>query len=835
MNHLLRVLALGALLHDLGKVVRRAGGGRETHSAQGAAFLSPFCHASEDGRQILQCIKYHHGKELSGANLPTDALAYVVYEADNIAAGLDRRDKEEKENWGFESTSSLENVCNRLEKPREDSLFPDSYFSLKKLDAKEAPNYPVENGESLGTKGAYGAIVDSLKANFQRKAPQDMEPNELLRILEDTMVYVPSSTAMQEVCDISLYDHVKMTAAIAGAMMRYMRSHGIADYKTFCFTEGKAHRQDETMLFVSGDFSGIQKFIYRVPTKGAMRMLRGRSFYLQMVLENAIDDLLDQLGLSRANLIYSGGGHFYMLVDHSEETKEILRKGFEEINRKLLSLYGTALYLAAGWVPVCAAELMDEMAVKENMFRRVNGVVAKKKQNRYSVDMIRAMTDPTSALNHMENGMRECGICHRSVKESELRAYEAQKEDDAVDIENMQVCPQCNGMYLLGKSIIDDHPILAVLNQRVEDSLDLAALGEGRWLKAIDSKAGQDYQKKGCLVRIYSKNDSSTSELISSRLWVGDYACEKDGKALDFGEMALWAGGEKEEKGIKRLGVLRADVDWLGATFMAGIPKTYRTLSRLAALSRSLSMFFAKIITDVCQKRLPKGQKPFYLFQKKPGDHMVHIVYSGGDDLFLVGAWDDLLEMAVDLREAFRRYTNGKLSFSAGWGIFSPSYPVIRMAKDTGDLEDLAKKTKKTKDSLALFGTAAEEGQVTPVFSWQDFQKNVCHEKLDFLLSHFYLEGIDKGEDSREKIPAGKSLLYRILELLQAKPFNLARFAYTLARLEPTRKGTTEAEKACYREIREKLYQWGRGSEEEQLALETALRLVIYRMRDKED
>lgn len=835
MNHLLRVLAMGALLHDLGKVVRRAGGGRETHSAEGAAFLSPFCHESEDGRQILQCIKYHHRKELSGANLPTDALAYVVYEADNIAAGLDRRDKEEKANWGFESTSSLENVCNRLEKPKEGSLFPDSYFSLKKLDAKEAPNYPVENGESLGTKGAYGAIVDSLKANFQRKAPQDMEPNELLRILEDTMVYVPSSTAMQEVCDISLYDHVKMTAAIAGAMMRYMRSHGIADYKTFCFTEGKAHRQDETMLFVSGDFSGIQKFIYRVPTKGAMRMLRGRSFYLQMVLENAIDDLLDQLGLSRANLIYSGGGHFYMLVDHSEETKEILRKGFEEINRKLLSLYGTALYLAAGWVPVCAAELMDETVVNENMFRRVNGVVAKKKQNRYSVDMIRAMTDPTSAFNHMENGMRECGLCHRSMDEGKLSAYKVPQNDDEDDAEVMQVCPQCNGMYLLGKSMIDDKPVFAVLNRYVKGSLSLAAPGEERWLKAVNYDEGVTYQKEGSLVRIYSKNDSTTSEAISTRLWVGDYACQVDGQIQDFADMAQLAGGKKDEKGIKRLGVLRADVDWLGAVFMAGIPGKYRTLSRSAALSRSLSMFFAKIITDVCCKKLPKGQKPFYLFNEKPGNRLIHVVYAGGDDVFLVGAWDDLLEMAVDLREAFRRYTNGKLSFSAGWGIFSPTYPVIRMAQDTGDLEDKAKKTKPTKDSLALFGVSTEEGQMTPVFSWQDFQENVCGEKLQFLLSHFLLEGIPAADAGRGKIPGGKSLLYRLLGLLKTKPFNLARFAYALARLEPVKKDTTEAEKICYREIREKLYQWGRGSTEEQLALETALRLVIYRMRDKED
>lgn len=830
MNHLLRVLVIGSLLHDAGKIVGRASGERKTHSELGAAFLFPFCHESEDGRQILQCIKYHHGRELSGADLPADALAYVVYEADNIAAGLDRREKGEASSWGFDASLSLENVCNRL-----GAEGKDSYFALKKLDAKEAPNYPIENGKYSGTPGAYGAIVDSLKANFQLKPPQDMEANELLRILEDTMVYVPSSTATQEVCDISLYDHVKMTAAIAGAMMRYMKHHGIVDYKTFCFKEGKAHRQDETMLFVSGDFSGIQKFIYRVPTKGAMRMLRGRSFYLQMVLENAIDDLLDQLGLSRANLIYSGGGHFYMLVDNSEETKTILEKGFEGINRKLLSPYGTALYLAAGWVPVCAAELMDETVVGENMFRRVNGVVAKKKQNRYSVDMIRAMTDPTSPLNHMENGMRECGLCHRSVKESKLRAYEAQREGDAVDIESMQVCPQCNGMYRLGKSIIDEKPIFAVLNHYVKGSLSLAAPGEERWLKAVTSEEGIAYQKDGSLVRIYSKNDSTTSEAISTRLWVGDYACQVGGQVQDFADMAILAGGQKDEKGIKRLGVLRADVDWLGAVFMAGIPGKYRTLSRSAALSRSLSMFFSKIISDVCCKRLPSGQKPFYLFNEKPGNRMVHVVYAGGDDVFLVGAWDDLVETAVDLREAFRRYTNGKLSFSAGWGIFSPSYPVIRMAQDTGDLEDKAKKTNPTKDSLALFGISAEEGQETPVFPWQSFQENVCKEKLHFLLSHFQLEGIPDAAEGNGKIPAGKSLLYRILELLKAKPFNLARFAYTLARLEPVKKGTTEAEKDCYKEIREKLYQWGRGSEADKMALETALRLVIYRMRDKED
>lgn len=828
MNHLLRVVVIASLLHDIGKVVIRATGERKSHSVLGSDFLFPFCHASGDGKEILQGVRYHHGKDLQGAGLSSDALAYVVYEADNIAAGLDRRDKDKNSVFRFDAELSLENVCNQLE-----TEGTASYFALKKLDAKEDPNYPVDSPRPIANPGAYQAIMDQLQANFRLKPPQDMMPNELLRILEDTLTYVPSSTATGQVCDISLYDHVKMTAAVAGAMVRYMALHGISDYRSFCCKDNQAHRKEDTMLFVSGDFSGIQKFIYRVPTKGAMRMLRGRSFYLQIVLENAIDEMLDTLGLSRANLIYSGGGHFYMLVDNSPETIALLEKGFHAINSKLLSLYGTALYLATGWVPVNAAELMDETRGRENMFRRVNREVAKKKQNRYDATLVAELTNPDSSLNHIENGMRECGLCYRSVKEAELSAYKAQRNGDD-DEEKMQVCPQCNGMYELGKSIIDEKPIFAVLNKQVPGSLSLVSPGDDRWLKAVSMEEGKAYVEKGQLIRVYSKNDSTTSELIATRLWVGDYACEMKGVPLDFEEMAQQSGGDAEEKSIKRLGVLRADVDWLGATFMAGIPAPYRTLSRSAALSRSLSMFFSKIISDVCRKRLPKGQKPFYLFHEKPGDRMVHIVYAGGDDLFLVGAWDDLLEMAVDLRETFRRYTNGKLSFSGGLGLFSPSYPVIRMAQDTGDLEDLAKKKNPLKDSLALFGLPTGEMGETPIFSWQDFQGKVCREKLGFLLSHFRLLGINEEEETKNRIAAGKSLLYRILGLLEAKKFNLARFAYTLARLEPVGKQVTAEEKACYTEIRNQLYRWARGSESDRLALETALRLVIYRMRDKE-
>ena len=61
---------------------------------------------------------------------------------------------------------------------------------------------------------------------------------------------------------------------------------------------------------ISGDISGIQNFIYTIPSKGALKSLRGRSFYLEILMEQIVDELLDALQLTRANLIYNGGGHF---------------------------------------------------------------------------------------------------------------------------------------------------------------------------------------------------------------------------------------------------------------------------------------------------------------------------------------------------------------------------------------------------------------------------------------------------------------------------------------------------------------------------------------------
>ena len=211
-------------------------------------------------------------------------------------------------------------------------------------------------------------------------------------------------------------------------------------------------------------------------------------------------------------------------------------------------------------------------------------------------------------------------------------------------------------------------------------------------------------------------------------------------------------------------------------------------------------------------------------------------MYSGGDDLFLVGAWDELIGLAVDIRRAFRRFTNGKLTFSAGVGLFKPGVPISTMARETGRLEDAAKDVP-GKDSIALFGTPADtsaggtEAEKPQRYPWDVFIDKVCGEKLGFLKENFSKIA---GQKNDAKLSTGMSGFYKILEFLRkdedAPQIDLARFAYTLARLDP---GEKSEARGAYQNVRGKFYEWYRNADDRR-QLRTAVELAIYGLRSKD-
>ena len=830
----LTIVEKAALLADIERICIRVATDNKSLQEYGIEYICPSLKGSPTGQQILHCTHALREDSLKMNEYPKDDLSYIVHEATVVASAKE----ENKDLISFEEDFStpLENIFNLF-----DGAGEKSYFAFKSM---EEINFPQPKSKVVVSRDNYVRLIDSLRESFQNKIIEEISPNELLRILENTVINVPYSINSEDTNDVSLYDHARITAAVATSLFRYCNTYGITDYQEFCWNHAKANRSVKTMLFISADFSGIQKFIYRVHSKGALRMLRGRSFYLDIVLENVVDELLEKLSLSRANLIYCGGGHFYVLADNTKETKKVLQDSLNEVNHKLAEMFSASLYLAFAWEEICADDLMIQKTwQKRNIFQKVGEKLSVAKQKRYDAKTLAELFNPNNPINIARKDSRECGLCHRSV--SSLKPYIAQINYGETN--SIEVCDVCNGLYQLGKDILEHKTLFVVVegSEKPDNSVALPSSFGNRFLVAVNVQSLDAFKEKGSILRVYEKNEIGMTVRDALRIWVGDYAAEKDNKVLDLSDFAHMAGAATTETGIKRLGVLRADVDNLGAAFVAGLRKTehdnpdcYATLSRYSTLSRQLTMFFKKTIIDVCKKQLPEGVAPFYLFNNKGSTgRLLHIIYSGGDDLFLVGAWDDLLEFAIDLRNTFRVYTNGKLSFSAGLGLFGSKYPISRIAEAAGKLEDAAKELE-GKDGIALFGEHTEYRNTkvkekVPLFKWSAFEEKVCKEKLHFLLQHFALEGMT--EDTGKNLQVGKSLLYRLMVLLTTprnSGFNLARFAYTIARLEPDKKRNTDRI-PCYQEVRKKLFRWAQ-SEEDKLEMVAAIQLIIYRMRDKQ-
>lgn len=104
-----------------------------------------------------------------------------------------------------------------------------------------------------------------------------------------------------------------------------------------------------------------------------------------------------------------------------------------------------------------------------------------------------------------------------------------------------------------------------ILSEKEDNALELPL---GYYLVAEDEK---ELQKRMLIgdskyVRTYGKNKMYTGKNVATKLWVGNYHSDCN----TFEEMA------KKSEGIERIGVLRADVDNLGTTFVSWDLKMHR-------------------------------------------------------------------------------------------------------------------------------------------------------------------------------------------------------------------------------------------------------------------
>lgn len=754
-------LTFGSLLHDIGKVVYRGISVRGTHSKLGAKFIEELAAQNSDfggecGRKIVEQIRYHHAEEIRSAScLDDSSLAFITYFADNISAGMDRKSEGDEQAAYFDRNAKLRKIFNIIN---------------------------GRHGDATIEHEDYNTIRERIHKGLIEMGLRQSDLNSLLNLLEATTDKIPSSTNRSELIDVSLFDHAKTTAAIAACIYEYLSDHGISNYREALFDRQKSSRFYEKPMFLlcSWDMSGIQSFIYNISGSGALKQLRARSLYLELMLEHVSDELLERLELSRANLLYTGGGHAYLLLPNTRQTKAIFEDFCDELQKWFIKHYGIDLYLATSLVECSANDLANKGEDKQRyskLYQELSEGLSAAKASRYDAHTIKELN--FGGVGEYDHS-RECEECHRS---------------DA-DINENNLCPLCVSLGKISASLIHKDVFVVVETPKDEDAASFGRIGLTLpFDKQLVMYSRDEYlATRPAFVRIYTKNSWDMGVKLSTHLWMGDYT-------VDTGEAGISAYASQgstleEDHGIKRLGVLRADVDNLGTVFASGVPVEKASISRTSTLSRALSYFFKYRINGILED----------------GHYQAQIIYSGGDDLFLIGNWNDIIHAARDIRREFLAFTeNDSITISAGTGMFGEKYPIASMAAKTGELEDAAKgyttDDGKTKNAIALWSDRT-------VFNWNDFE-NLVIPKFEEICKIF-----DKNE-------RGTAFIYRLVSLLRGgqDQIFLPRLAYLLARSFENEKEGTDTSSV-------RLYDWATDAHE-RTALITALEWYVYSVREK--
>lgn len=735
-------LVYGSLLHAIGKVIQGSSYDERDIGTIGSEWFKRF----SDNKKIAQQIAKTTSIDVT-TELAPDSLVYITSAAAKIASGLKGAVKTQERKEDFLSKQSdIFNVFSDSHSQR--------YLDARPLELGGEPNYAKKATEP-SDQSDYDRIVETLEKEFERLDFSQSQIDALLNLLESTLSYVPVSTRTKELSDISLATYSRLTAGFALAIEEYLADKKCRDYEKVLGQDLEAFYSEKAFLLASFDLSGIQDFIYNIATVGAAKQLKARSLYLDFMGEHIADSLLEKLELTRANLLYVGGGHAYFILPNTEKTIEILASFEAEFNQFLVQHFHTGLYVAFGWSPFSANDMTTTLENYRKVYQTTSRMISQKKISRYDAKTLLELNQGG------KSSQRECAICHSVEKLT--------KHND------QEVCHICAGMYRFSKEIQEQYYLVTK-----EKGLPI---GPGAYIRGVskDELAQEEW------TRVYVKNSYSTDLLKATHVFVGDYK---------YAEIDQYAKLSQESgQGIKRLAVVRLDVDDLGAAFMAGFSYQaggkYNTLARSATFSRSMSLFFKVYINQFAKEK------------------KLSIIYAGGDDVFAIGSWQDVIEFPICLRQNFIKWTNGKLTLSAGIGVFPDKTPVSLMAQQTGNLEGAAKDN--DKDSISIFDKDY-------TLKFDQFIDNVYRGKLEHIRYYFNIQ------DER-----GKSFVYKLIELLRNYDrMNIARLAYYLTRLEDQ---TPKDKKEEFRKFKDLFFSWYTGSENERKEAEIALLLYIYEIR----
>ncbi len=751
-----QTVVLAALLHDVGKFAERAGmeissqyeidnaglyqpykrqQNRHTHrhALYTAAFIERFSrllptlddsNVARSGNSLINLAAMHHK--------PETPLQWIITVADRLSSGLDRQDFEGEAAGvayrDFRKTRLIpisEELSRGIEFYKNDTLETYQYrYRLREQSPEQVFPVPKAEADSPNDASAmeeyatlFATFTNGLNALDHRDYPT-LWMGHFTSLWKRFASCIPAATVGKVIPDVSLYDHCRATAALAGALYRYHTETGTLQESAII------NNKPDKFILVSGDFYGIQKFIFSEggsTNKAAAKLFRGRSFAVSLLSELASDQLCHALGLSETSVLLDAAGKFTIIAPNLPGTIAEIKRVEQELNEWMIKHFYGETTIGLSWVAASGNNL--EMEHFPNLYKRLFEMSNEKKYRKFDLDTHAGVVG--SYLDSFDNTQSSllCSFCGKRAANRETRGDHLIGEEEAS-------CFVCRDHIWIGARLIKSKT-LAVFNAPNETAGNGNNLKDplfGRYQIAFDleertiqrsaevgslirinhlAKAGEPLTPSmavrflGGYVPVYSREDEHDNSLLRDKK---SDEIKADGIKA-FHHIAKAArntqNGSDKDTGVEALGILKADVDNLGKLFACGLPKERLNLSRLATLSRQMNDFFSIYLPNLCAT--------------DPRFSNLYTVFAGGDDLFLIGPWNRVIDFSEVLQKSFNRFAceNAEITISVGISVNKPGMPVPAIARQA------EKALKASKDAgrnrLTMFDetvTWAEFGQL---------------------------------------------------------------------------------------------------------------------------
>lgn len=730
-----QTLKFASALHDIGKFYQRAdnlGLGKSSYDSKyenlnqkdfGKSGAHSKWSADFAGKYfddfVEDLVLHHHNPSQS-----TDInLCKILQKADHHSS-KERIESSEKQNVLL---TPLTSIFSRIS--LDDKKSDEYYVPVKELDFTDEI-YPQEEKVRKGWNlvPAYEQLWTRFENEFKLLKNRNFE--SVLAVIKKYTSTIPSAVYVSE-SDISLYDHLKTTTAIANCRYLYSKENDLKQTDT-----------QKVYKIINGDISGIQKFIYKVSSpddaqRGMSKRLRGRSLYLSLLCEAISSKIISDLDLDSSNILFCGGGRFTIIAPNIKKTDEIIKNIEFDVNDYFIKHFNAELYLALVSISTNGEELADFGKILSD----INALLNENKKHKF--------------INHLDELFE--------IKDD--ASYDLCPVCGNPSIDNL--CHDCSEHEKLGGVVANACYLIKYMSsKKLDNSLYFPNLEIGFCFKQQKNHV-ISYINKNPNIKctIYKLNDTNFLELVND---ISNENVSFDFKVLgnsipNISKKQLYFNHLAEtSKGANKLGVLKMDVDNLGKIFSQGFKNLGdenqgASISRISSLSFYMDLFFSGMINKIVSKfkvypdtlghddlfnpigltfekeddgqityenivvYKPKGELPDEF--NNLGTSTIHINYSGGDDLLVVGPYDDIIEFSQEFRTKFKEWTafNNSINISAGIVITNPKFPIGKAALLAD--EELEKSKDCGRDKITLFNQVLSWNNTGQIMGFEDIFK----------------------------------------------------------------------------------------------------------------